>query len=232
MRQAPDLICLTGDLVTQSDHMPSAVSLLRGLSASLGVFLVLGNHDCNATAEHMLYGEDPDECADEHWRAALAGLPVRLLNNESAAVEKGGVRLVVAGIGDSTAGWDDLAATVAGAPVGELHVLLAHSPDVLDEPEATWADLVLCGHTHGGQLVLPGLGAAWAPVWRLRHRASGLWRLNSTVAFITRGVGSGLRARINCPPQIAVLRLVRGSAEAIPQTRRVVLRRNAEGAPV
>jgi predicted MPP superfamily phosphohydrolase len=228
MALAPDLICVTGDVVTHMEHTAAAVTLLNRLSAPLGVFMVLGNHDCNATMDDMLYGEAPEECPDGEWRQALAGGPVVVLSNETHRVETPGGRLIVAGVGDTTAGWDDLDLTLEGAPVGELHVLLSHSPDVLDEPQSGWADLVLAGHTHGGQLVLPGLGAAWAPVWRLRHRASGLWRLNGTVAFITRGVGSGLRARINCPPEVALLRLVPGSAEALPQTWRVDLRRGKE----
>lgn len=223
MARSPDLICLTGDLVTELSHLPTAAALLRTLSAPLGVFLVLGNHDCNATMEDLLYGHLPVDTAEDLWREALAGSGLTLLHNETRAISFSGGRVVVAGVGDTTAGRDDLPLTVSAAPEGDLRILLSHSPDVLDDPAVNWADLVLSGHTHGGQLVLPGWGSVWAPVWRLRHRASGLWRLNGTVAFITRGVGSGLRARINCPPQAAILRLVPGSAAEIPATRQVQL---------
>ena len=219
MDRCPHLICLTGDLVKQVEHMAEAVALVRTLEAPLGVFLVLGNHDCDATMEDMLYGHQPDDCAEDEWRQALEGSPAVLLDNEARVVEWQGASVVIAGVGDTTAGRDDLARALASEPVGDLQILLSHSPDILDVPGASWADLVLSGHTHGGQLVLPGYGSAWAPVWRLRHRASGLWRLHGTLAFITRGVGSGLRMRINCCPEVALLQLHRGSPEAVPETR-------------
>ncbi|NLO72907.1 MAG: hypothetical protein GX100_02205 [candidate division WS1 bacterium] len=221
MSRAPDLSCLTGDLVTQVVQMPEAIPLLNSLQAPLGVYLVLGNHDCNATMEDMLYGHEPQDCAEDTWRTELSSGPVALLDNEARRAECGDARIVVAGVGDVTAGRDDLPRTMSVAPAGDLHILLSHSPDILDEPEVEWADLVLCGHTHGGQLVLPGYGSVWAPVWRLRHRASGLWRMNGTLAFITRGVGSGFRMRINCQPEVAMLELHPGTAEDVPETPQV-----------
>ena len=219
MARRPDLICLTGDLVREVVYLPEAVALLRTLAAPLGVFLVLGNHDCDASIEDMLYGRLADDGAEAAWRAALEGSATVLLDNESRVVEARGVRVALAGVGDTTVGSDDLPRALAEEPQGDLQILLSHSPDILDDPESGWADLILAGHTHGGQLVVPGYGSAWAPVWRLRHRASGLWRLNGTLAFVTRGVGSGLRLRLNCCPEVAVLTLHRGSSEAVPATR-------------
>lgn len=220
MARRPDLICFTGDVIDHAKHLPEGLAVLRRLSAPLGVYLVLGNHDCDATMEDFLYGNPNCDAAEAQWQAALDGCAVILLANGHHVVEARGCRLVVAGIGDLSAGHDDLPAALQGAPPADLRVLLCHTPDALDLPGAEWADLLLAGHTHGGQLQLPGLGSAWAPVWRLRHRASGLFRLGKTLAFVNRGVSSGFPARINCPPQVAILTLVPGAAEEVTETRR------------
>ncbi|HEY3397707.1 MAG TPA: metallophosphoesterase [Armatimonadota bacterium] len=220
VRQQPDLICISGDIINHAEWLAEGARVLSPLTAPLGVYLVLGNHDCDATMEDFLYGHAGWDAAEQRWREALAGTAITLLDNEWRALSWRGSPLVLAGIGDLCAGHDDLPRALAGAPEPGAHILLAHSPDALDLRGTDWADLVLAGHTHGGQLQLPGVGSVWAPVWRLRHRASGLLRLGHTILFVSRGVGSGLRARVNCPPQIALLELVPGGAESIPQTRR------------
>lgn len=217
-RRRPDLICVTGDIVNGTKHIDEGVAVLKDLQARLGVFVTLGNHDCDATMEDFLYSQPRDETAEQQWKDALAGTALTVLDNEWREVRDRGQTIIIVGVGDVSAGRDDFAQALDDAPSGELRLLLSHSPDALDCPEAQQVDLLLAGHTHGGQVQLPGLGAAWAPVWRLRQRASGLMRLNSTVAFVTRGVGAGLRARINCPPEVALLELVPGSAEWLPRT--------------
>lgn len=221
MAQRPDLVCLSGDLANHAAHMQEGVEILPLLSAPLGVFMVLGNHDCDATMEDYLAGNPSCDAAQQAWRQALASTDVILLDNESRALPVRGKYVVIAGIGDLSAGQDDLPAALAGAPPGDLHLLLCHTPDAVDLPEATWADLILVGHTHGGQLQVPYFGSIWAPVWRLRERASGLLRLGHTLLFVNRGVSSAFPARINCRPQVAILELVPGSADHIPETRRM-----------
>lgn len=218
-RCSPDLICVTGDIINATKYLDEGVAVLEGLQARLGVFVTLGNHDCDATMEDFLYGEPRDETAEQQWKQALADTSLVVLDNEWREVRARGQTIIIVGVGDVSAGRDDFPQALDGAPSGDLRLLLSHSPDALDQPEAEQVDLLLAGHTHGGQVQLPGLGAAWAPVWRLRQRASGLMRLNSTVAFVNRGVGAGIRARINCPPQVALLELVPGSVEHLPQTR-------------
>lgn len=229
MAQRPDMICLSGDLVNHAKHLPEALELLRRLTAPLGVYLVLGNHDLDATMEDYLEGNPGCDTAQQLWRDAVLDTPAVLLDNQWRALETRGRRVVIAGIGDLCAGQDDLPAALAGAPPGDLHLLLCHSPDSLDLPGTEWADLLLAGHTHGGQLRLPGLGSAWAPVWRLRHRSGGLLRLGTTLIFVNRGVSSGFPARINCRPEIALLELAPGSAEKITETRRTLHPALAEG---
>jgi predicted MPP superfamily phosphohydrolase len=227
--QRPDLICVSGDLVNHAEYLEEAVEVLRLLSAPLGVYLVLGNHDLDATMEDYLEGNPSCDTAQDLWRRAVTTTPAVLLDNEWRALEVRGKRVVIAGIGDLCAGQDDLPGALAGAPAGDLHLLLCHSPDSVDLPGTEWADLMLAGHTHGGQLRVPGLGSAWAPVWRLRHRAAGLLRLGRTLLFVNRGVSSGFPARINCRPQIAILELVPGGVEEITETRRVLHPALAQG---
>ena len=221
MALQPELICLSGDVVDHASHLPEGIALLRRLAAPLGVFLVLGNHDCDATMEDYLAGNPESDQAQEKWREALRATEVALLDNEARTLEVRGRRVVLVGIGDLCAGQDDLPAALRGAPAGDLHLLLCHSPDTIDLPEADWADLVLAGHTHGGQMQIPGFGAVWAPVWRRRERASGLLRLGQTLLFVSRGLSSGLPARINCRPQVALLELVPGDPAGLPTTQRV-----------
>ncbi len=223
MAQRPDLICISGDLANHAEHMQEGVELLRLLSAPLGVFLVLGNHDCDATMEDFLAGNPSCDDAEQAWRQAVASNGVVLLDNESRTLQVRGKQVVIAGIGDLSAGQDDLPAALAGTPPGDLRLLLCHTPDTVDLPETEWADLILAGHTHGGQLQVPGLGSIWAPVWRQRRRASGLLRLGQTLLFVNRGVSSAFPARINCRPQIAILELIAGSLDNIAETRRIPL---------
>jgi uncharacterized protein len=220
MAERPDLICISGDLANHAEHMQEGVEILPLLSAPLGVFMVLGNHDCDATMEDYLAGNPSCDAAEQAWRRAVAPTGVVLLDNESRTLDVRGRPVVLAGIGDLSAGQDDLPGALAGAPPGDLHLLLCHTPDAVDLPGSSWADLVLVGHTHGGQLQVPGIGSLWAPVWRLRERASGLLRLDRTLLFVNRGVSSAFPARINCRPQVAILELAPGSVEQIRETHR------------
>jgi predicted MPP superfamily phosphohydrolase len=213
MEHHPDMICLTGDIIDHNEYLPVGANLIHPLHAPLGVWMVLGNHDCNATMEDLLYGHPVDQEAEEAWRRVLQGSQVEILDNDSRMVARGERRVVVAGIGDVSCGRDDLRRTLRAAPSGDLHLLLTHSPDLLDSPGVDWADLILAGHTHGGQMQIPGLGSVWAPVWRYRHRASGLLPFGRGFVHVTRGVGAGVRTRINCRPQLALLRLVRAPDE-------------------
>lgn len=203
---APDLILLSGDLAAGAERMGEAAAWLGRLRAPLGVIAVLGNHDLNITMERWLLGLEQGFDIED-IRATMAAAGVVLLHNESLAIEARGHRLVILGIGDPSSGLDDLPGTAASAPSGDLTLLLTHSPDILDCPGLEVADLVLCGHTHAGQMILPGLGPVWAPVWRDRRRGEGLLATGDVAVHVTRGVGTSWPVRLGCPPQVAVLEL-------------------------
>lgn len=195
MRTRPDLIVLGGDYVTWGDREyvePSAEALL-GLSAPYGVFAILGNHD------------------DDHdMPAALAARGIHVLRDARTDLGIRGETLALAGLRFWTRRPADIAALVKG--VAGTAVLLAHDPRRLAEAAALKIPLVLSGHTHGGQVVLPGVGAIAARKFPV---AAGLLRQQDTTLFVSRGLGTVyVPIRINCPPEVAVLTLVPSGSSA------------------
>ena len=188
MAERPDLIVLGGDYVTWGDRqyvVPAAESL-ASLSAPHGVFAVLGNHD------------------DDHEKpAALAKNGVEVLQDACTHLTIAGQGLDLAGIRYWTRRPSDIATVIRGA-AGPV-ILLAHDPRRLTEAAALDIPLVLSGHTHGGQIVLPGLGAVAAQKFPV---VAGTGRRDRTAMFVSRGVGTVyVPIRINCPPEVAVLDL-------------------------
>ena len=188
MAERPDLIVLGGDYVTWGDRqfvVPAAESLAP-LSAPHGVFAVLGNHD-----------------DDHEMPAALEKNGVEVLKDACTHLTIAGQGLDIAGIRYWTRRPSDIATVIRGAP-GPL-ILLAHDPRRLTEAAALDIPLVLSGHTHGGQVVLPGLGAVAAQKFPV---VAGTGKRDRTVMFVSRGVGTVyVPVRINCPPEVAVLDL-------------------------
>lgn len=215
----PDVICLTGDLAQASRHIGLAARLLQPLAAH-PVFAVMGNHDHDKMMESEFSGPPDERVSADEWRRAVTDAGCTVLVNEGAALPLRGRSVTILGAGDPSCGWDDLDATFAAPPAGDVRLLLAHSPDVLDDPRTDWADLVLCGHTHGGQVRFPGLGTPWAPVWRDRRRAAGLFAVGDTQCNVTRGVAAGIRARFLCWPEVCELTLRRGDSNGLPRLPR------------
>jgi hypothetical protein len=197
MREQPDLIVLGGDYVTWGNrhYVAPSAEALRPLSAPHGVFGVLGNHD------------------DDHdMPAALAKNGVQVLKDARTRVAIRGTDVDLVGVRFWTKRGRDIASLTRGA--GGTVILLAHDPRRLAEASALKIPLVLSGHTHGGQVVLPIAGAVAArkfspPVPLM----AGLGRREDTTIFVSRGVGTiYVPVRINCPPEVAVLTLQRDGA--------------------
>jgi uncharacterized protein len=195
----PDLVILGGDYVTGVDraYMEPVAELLSPLKAPLGVVAILGNHD-----------------DDVKMPAALSRRGMTVLRDQSHPVTRHGDTLTLAGIRF----WTQRASEIAEAFRGTTNpvLLLAHDPRRLIEAAQLDLPAVLSGHTHGGQIVIPGLGA---PAARKFPVASGLGVRRRTSIFVSRGVGTVyLPVRINCPPEVAVLTL-RRSAEKSDRVR-------------
>jgi len=191
-----DLVAFTGDLAdSRADRVAGAADLLSELAAVDGIVAVLGNHDI--WVGEGLVG------------AALTQRGVKVLVNAHTWVSRGGARLYLAGVSDASyTGRDDLRITLAGIPEDATIILLSHAPGVVRKAGAEGAALVLSGHTHGGQLVLPWVGPLYVPSRLGRRYASGLHRLGAQWLFITRGLGEVFPPlRIGCPPEVALLTL-------------------------
>lgn len=186
--ERPDLIVLGGDYVTWGDRrfVEPAAEALAPLTAPHGVYATLGNHD-----------------DDRDMPRALEQRGITVLRDARTRVEIRGERLEIAGLQFWTRHLADVARVLRGA-TGTVF-LLAHDPRRLREAAALDVSLVLSGHTHGGQIVLPGAGALAARAFPV---VAGLAREEHTALFVSRGVGTVyVPVRLNCPPEVNVLTL-------------------------
>ena len=189
----PDMIVLGGDYVTYGDRnfVEPVAELLAPLRAPNGVFAILGNHD-----------------DDREMPAALTRKGITVLKDQRTRVVIRGDALEIAGIRFWTRRPADIAKVLKGADDPVL--LLAHDPRRLTEAAALNVPAVLSGHTHGGQVVVPGLGA----VARARFPiVAGLGQREKSSIFVSRGIGTVyVPVRINCPPEVALVTLQRQSS--------------------
>jgi predicted MPP superfamily phosphohydrolase len=191
-----DLVAFTGDLASRAAGGVNALAaLLAGLGSNDGTVAVLGNHD------HWI--------GEERVASALSDRGIAVLRNAHMTLERDGEVLHVAGVSDASyIHADDLAAAFDGIPDGAPVILLSHAPEIIHREGAERAALILSGHTHGGQVVLPWLGPVYVPSQIGRNRASGLHRIGGHILFVNRGLGEVFPpVRVNCPPEIAVLTL-------------------------
>jgi predicted MPP superfamily phosphohydrolase len=188
MNESPDLIVLGGDYVTWGDRrfVVPVAEALAPLAAPHGVFAILGNHD-----------------DDRDMPAALTAKGFVTLRDARTRLMVRGETLDLAGIRFWTRRASDIAHVLRGASPNVI--LLAHTPMRLAEAAALAVPLVLSGHTHGGQIVLPGLGAIAAREFPV---IAGTGRREGTAIFVSRGVGTVyVPVRLNCPPEVAILTL-------------------------
>lgn len=204
MEQRPDIILLAGDLF-QGDHLeferqlPALRELHAAVDAPGGVFCVLGNLD------------------NIYWiRRAIEGSRVKLLHNEITRVQVRDRQLLIAGLSASHPGPREREVIrqleTAGTP-GDIRILLAHRPDVaLTLAPDSRVDVVVAGHTHGGQIRLPFIGAlARSSVVPRRVAGGGLFEINGRPVCVNRGIGwergPAPRMRFLCPPTVSILDL-------------------------
>lgn len=188
MAEAPDLIVLGGDYVTWGDRrfVGPAAEALAPLSAPHGVFAILGNHD-----------------NDHDMPPPLTAKGFVVLRDARTRLTIRGETLDLAGVRYWTRKASELAYVLRGASPNVI--LLAHTPMRLLEAAALGVPLVLSGHTHGGQIVVPGIGAVAAREFPV---IAGQGRRDNTRIFVSRGVGTVyVPVRLNCPPEVAVLTL-------------------------
>lgn len=188
----PDLILLGGDYLYEFwPHPDKVAEILRPLRAPLGVYGVLGNHDFR--------GRTPEA------KAALAEAGVGLLENQSVHI---GDRLVLAGVEELEGGRPDFAKALRGIPKSATVIALCHNPDLVYEAARHRVDLMLSGHTHGGQIRLPIFDALLTNTNLPRKYAEGLFCFGHTRLLVTRGIGIvGLPIRFMCRPEVCLVTL-------------------------
>ena len=208
--ETPDLVVLTGDLVSyRADYATEYPEILAPLQPRLGCFACTGTHD---------HWTDPGTVT-----TALQAAAVTVLRNRHQLVTVGGAQLCIIGVDDMGASGqsvhhgspaDDLPAALAGSPLsGVARLLLVHNPDFVMEPVFARETarrpihLVLSGHTHGGQVRLPLIGALRLPSRYGKLFGGGLVQVAGTQIHVSRGVGASCPVRFNCPPEVNVLTL-------------------------
>jgi predicted MPP superfamily phosphohydrolase len=200
----PDLIALTGDLFDFDPRfVEDGARGLAGLRARYGVYVVLGNHDTYTGTDRVVEG------------LASFAPNLRLLRGEVARVPCP-APFYVAGLDDPGRDWAsrelelaELTALAEARPADGPVLLLVHRPQLFPQAARLGFPVVLAGHTHGGQLALPGAGGRWnlARIVTPFHR--GLYRVNGSVLYVNRGLGvAGPAIRFNCPREIATIELV------------------------
>jgi predicted MPP superfamily phosphohydrolase len=185
--EKPDLIAITGDTVDSGD-LEAARPVIAAMRAPLGVFAVSGNW--------------------EHWRpvhgdqaAFYASAGARFLRNESVRVRDD---LYVIGLDDAVSGAPDIAGAIKGVPDGVMRLALFHAPIGFDDA-APHVQLALAGHTHGGQVRVPFLGALWRPPGSGEFDR-GWYRRKQSAMYVSQGAGTSiLRIRFACRPELAII---------------------------
>lgn len=203
----PDVVLLPGDFVFTHSANFSDLSPLGDLRTSAGVFAVLGNHDVGqyqSLSGKRYKGSD----RGENIANVLMDLGVTVLRNEHVALNIPDGNIVVAGIDDLWTGHHNLPAALDGIEPNAFSILLSHNPSVIQEPRGLDAHLIVSGHTHGGQLRLPGIGPlSNLPTSLGKHYDQGLFDVDSdSILAISRGVGeSSPRARLLSWPEILLI---------------------------
>jgi predicted MPP superfamily phosphohydrolase len=204
-----DVIVLTGDFVHAGfAHVERVAEILGRLAAPCGVFAVLGNHDFSVRNAlgfrryrhlHRAVGD------------ALGRQRIRVLRNETVCLTRGADRLYLTGVEDLWSRVCDIDRALDGLHPEVPRIVLAHNPRTVEHLNGHRCDLMLSGHTHGGQVHVPGLGRP-ALGKHGRRYAAGLYQVNRTLLYVNKGVGFGFRFRFGVRPEVAVTTLVQASA--------------------
>lgn len=194
----PDIVVLTGDYTTsRRRYIEPCAEALGMLKAPEGVWAVLGNHDHLTDAELTT--------------RALRRRGINVLENNNTLLQRGADALQLIGIDDWGWGQTNWTSALRGIDQTRPTILLSHEPIVFDEPQTRKLSLIISGHTHGGQVAFPIVGAPARFLKEFRYIA-GLYEREGTQLYVSRGTGMvGLPVRLGARPEITILRLRRRS---------------------
>jgi hypothetical protein len=197
----PDLVALAGDFIDGQDahlYIRPALEMFGRLRAPLGVYAVPGNHDYYENAIHAVH-------------QAIRDNGIFDVSNAGRWIELEGTRLRIAGVDDLWHGKQDLASALGDMTPTDTSLLLCHNPDYVEKLTDRRVGLVLSGHLHGGQIVLPGVGYQRIPSQYGLKYLQGLVQAPHTQVFVSRGLGTvGVPLRFRCRPEINLLTLMPG----------------------
>jgi len=200
--QRPDWIFITGDLLNVPEGLPHLFRFLAGLRRIAPVYIVLGNHDHYSGVPLLQFAQ----LSEEHR--------ITLLVNQHVIIQAGLGELAITGVDDPSLHRADLSCLPPAAQ-RRFSLLLAHAPNILDQLESHHeVDLIICGHSHGGQWRIPGVPTFWLPPG-CNGRIDGEHRSGRHKLYVNRGMGwSFLPFRWNCEPEIAVIDWTNDQADA------------------
>jgi predicted MPP superfamily phosphohydrolase len=190
--EEPDLVLLLGDIASTLDGV-RMLKPFSGLRSRYGAYGVLGNWDYGAGAVDI--------------RRGVESQGIEIMTNEAYQAVPGDDALWIAGVDDVEFGSPDLDAALDEVPEGAAVILASHNPDIAHPAEKAGVDLLVAGHTHGGQIRLPGIGSVPPLPTKLGRRYDkGMFEIGPMRMFLTSGAGeSGPRARLFDPPEIVIL---------------------------
>jgi len=197
-------VVLTGDFIHRGYRYVNAVAKpLSRLCAPHGVFAVLGNHDFSV---RNALGFRRYRHLHRAVASALSAQGIRVLRNESICLSRQDASLQLIGVEDLWSRVCDLDSAFADLRPSVPCVVLAHNPRTVEYLAGRRCDLMLSGHTHGGQVQLPGLGRPTLGR-RSRRFAAGMYRYGDTQVYVNKGIGFGFRFRFGVRPEVVVLTL-------------------------
>ncbi len=186
-----DIVALTGDYVShEAEYVAPIAEMMAKVKSKFGTFAILGNHD------HWTDGEFMTKCLRDEG--------IRVLINEGFRFEANDEKFWLCGVDDAMASVSDLKSSVKGSLDDEFKLLLSHNPSIISRAARRKIDLVLSGHTHGGQVKIRQQSEnSLFPEYR---RISGLHRRYDTQIYVSRGIGTVvLPVRYQCPPEVSLL---------------------------
>lgn len=200
LEQEPDIILVPDDMIDEERDPAPAFTLLKQLVRIAPTYMVTGNHE--------YYGGRADDIIRE-----LRSFGINMLFGERAAFIKNGEKIFIYGIEDKYGAredWSRQRSCVLGAMDRErLSVLISHRPDLVDDYNEVAADITVCGHAHGGQVVIPGLlNGLFAPHQGFFPKyAGGRYSLENTEMIVCRGLMKSMLPRVFNPPELAVIEI-------------------------
>jgi predicted MPP superfamily phosphohydrolase len=197
-----DVCVITGDFrFSTYGHYGNAVRRMEGLmdvlSCPQGIFGILGNHDCIEMVP------------------SLESMGIKILLNEAVPIEREGKTVWMVGVDDTHFYQTcDLEKALEGLPSTDPKILLAHSPEIVERAASSDVDFYLCGHSHGGQICLPGSVPIFGNIRNKRKFLAGKWEHQGMTGYTSSGTGaSGLSVRLSCQPEITLHHLTSGVLE-------------------